>query len=170
MDFDFGTIVFFAAFLWFLFSEMRPKKKKVPQPPGRSTLEVPPRRQETPRDRAAAPTYDAQLERRRLERLLKGLDPDGGPLVVSLEAPPARVERAESSYDDRAEAASRARIEAARARDRALTDADHAAFDRRVRAGGAAANRKPRRRPGLRDAIVWREILGPPVSLRDERE
>jgi hypothetical protein len=170
VDFDFGTIVFFAAFLWFLFSEMRPKKKKAPQPPGRRTLDVPPRRPETTSDRAAAPPYDAELERRRLERLLKGLDPDGGPLVVSLESAPARVERAESSYDDRAEAASRARIEAARARDRALTDADHAAFDRRVRAGGAATNRKPRRRVSMGDAIIWREILGPPVSLRDDPE
>ena len=167
MDFDFGTLIFFAAFLWFLFSEMRPKKKPTPRPqPPR--IELPGRPAAEPPSRRAAPHYDAELERRRLERLLQGLDPDGGPMVISLETPPVRVEREEASYDDRAEAASRARIEAARLRDAALNDADHAAFDRRIRAGGAAASRKAPRRIALRDAVVWREILGPPVSLRDE--
>ena len=100
-----------------------------------------------------------------LRRLLVADRPD---VLISLETPPVRTEREEASYDDRAEAASRARIEAARLRDEALNEADHAAFDRRIRAGGAAANRKAPRRIALRDAVVWREILGPPVSLRDE--
>jgi hypothetical protein len=167
VDFDFGTLIFFAAFLWFLFSEMRPKKKPGPRSES-PRIELPGRRAEPPSRRAAEPLYNAEIERQRLERLLKGLDPDGGPLVISLETPPVREARDEASYDDRAEAASRARIEAARLRDEALNDADHAAFDRRIRAGGAAANRKAPRRIALRDAVVWREILGPPVSLRDE--
>jgi hypothetical protein len=168
VDFDFGTLIFFAAFLWFLFSEIRPKNKPGPRPqPPR--VEVPgPRPVALPRDAVPRPLYNAEVERQRLERLLKGLDPDGGPLVISLETPPVREEREVASYDDRAEAASRARIEAARLRDEALNDADHALFDRRIRAGGAAANRKAPRRIALRDAVVWREILGPPVSLRDE--
>lgn len=179
MEFDFGTIIFFAAFLWFLISEIRPKKKprSGTKPPGRRAAEPPVRYTEPVGERAAGLRYDAELERRRLERLLKGLDPDGGPVIVSLETEPARAERRReayddraAAYDDRAEAASRARIEAAQARDRALNAADHAAFDRRIRRVDQVASGPTRSRSGagLRQAVVWREILGPPVSLREE--
>ena len=73
-------------------------------------------------------------------------------------------------YDDAAEAVVRRRIEAARRRDRALTKADHEAFDARIRQEPADHTAVARRfTPAqLRDAIVWREILGPPVSEREE--
>ena len=166
MEFDFGTIIFLAAFLWFLISEIRPKKGK--PKPSRRAVEPPVRYTDPASERAAGLRYDAELERRRLERLLQGLDPDGGPLIVSLETEPERAERVEAAYDDRAEAASRARIEAARARDRALNAADHAEFDHRIRQPAGGAARPARHRPDLREAIIWREILGPPVSLREE--
>ncbi|MGE5926896.1 MAG: hypothetical protein ACM357_06060 [Gemmatimonadota bacterium] len=81
--------------------------------------------------------------------------------------------REEVSLDAASEAAARRRREAAERRDRPRTAADHAAFDARIRA-------EPEKAPAsgtpalegvarLRSALVWNELLGPPVSLRDER-
>ena len=169
MEFDFGTLIFFAAFLWFVISEIRPKKKPLPRPQqSRRPAEQPDWTADATRERAAGARYDAELERRRLERLLQGLDADENPMVISLETPPERVERVETNYDDRAEAASLARVAAARARDEALNAADHAAFDQRIRRRVAAPERAARRRIDLRDAVVWREILSPPVTMRGE--
>ncbi len=80
----------------------------------------------------------------------------------SLEAP---VDR-----EAEAEALERHRRAAVAARGEALTDADHAAFEARVRADrepdtAAAPVRRLNVRQ-LRDAFVWNEILGPPAALR----
>ena len=88
--------------------------------------------------------------------------------VVSLETEVFRPQRQRRDHDSEAESVVRGRIEAARSRDRALTTADHRAFDARVRQEPAdhtaAVGRFPTAR--LREAIVWREILGSPVSER----
>jgi hypothetical protein len=70
--------------------------------------------------------------------------------------------------DDAAAAVVRRRIEAAEARNRPLNEADHRAFHQRLAAGdtpqGAVARYSSAK---LREALVWREILGPPKALED---
>lgn len=89
--------------------------------------------------------------------------------VVSVESAPTRVARVRVDQDDAAEAIARRRIDQASARDRVLTKADHAAFDQRIRQE-PADHTATRAYTGkqLRDAMVWREILGRPVALRNE--
>ena len=88
--------------------------------------------------------------------------------VVSLETEVSRRDRPVYDQDTEAEAIVQRRIESARARDRALGKADHKAFDARVRQEVADHTAVRRYTPEqLRDAVVWREILGPPVSERD---
>jgi hypothetical protein len=86
--------------------------------------------------------------------------------VISLETDDRRPLRKEVDFDDDAEALVQRRIAAAQARDRSLNREDHRKFDSRIRAvpdHTRVARPKP---PTLRQAIVWREILGPPVGLR----
>jgi hypothetical protein len=88
--------------------------------------------------------------------------------VRSLEEDVRRPQRAEVDSDDEAEAIVAKRIAAAEANLRPLSASDHKAFDARIRkepADATATQLSSMRR--LRDAVVWREILGPPVSLRD---
>jgi hypothetical protein len=93
------------------------------------------------------------------------------PEVRSLEIDPRRQARAEVDQDDEAERIVARRIAAAEAQGKPLTKADHRAFDARIRQEPAdkTATRGYTARQ-LRDAVVWREILGPPVSLREEEE
>lgn len=89
------------------------------------------------------------------------------PEVVSLEEVVHRPRRQEYTQDEGAQQLVEKRISAAALRDTARTRADHIAFDREIR-------KEPAEHTGtggyttkqLRDAIVWREILGPPVSER----
>jgi len=93
------------------------------------------------------------------------------PEARSLEEDVQRPERAVVDADDEAEAIAARRIAAAEANARPLDAADHRVFDARIReepADATATKGYSMRR--LRDAIVWREILGPPVSLRDESD
>jgi hypothetical protein len=86
----------------------------------------------------------------------------------SLEEDVQRPERAVVDADDEAEAIAARRIAAAEANSRPLGAAGHMAFDARVRqepADATATKGYSMRR--VRDAVVWREILGPPVSLRE---
>ena len=88
--------------------------------------------------------------------------------VVSLETEVVRTPRVRVDHDDDAEQVERRRIAAAEARSGALTRADHRRFDQRIRqepADHTAVRRYTRAQ--LRNAIIWREILGPPVSERD---
>jgi hypothetical protein len=92
---------------------------------------------------------------------------EGPEQVVSLETEISRRERAEYDQDSEAEAIVQRRIEAARARDRATGKVDHKAFDAKIRQEVADHTAVRRYTPAqLRDAVVWREILGPPVSER----
>jgi hypothetical protein len=73
--------------------------------------------------------------------------------------------------DDEAEAIAAKRIAAAEANARPLGAADHLAFDARIRQEPAdATGTQGYSMRRMREAIVWREILGPPVSLRDETD
>jgi hypothetical protein len=83
--------------------------------------------------------------------------------AASLEAP---VDR-----EAEAEAIERRRLEAVAARSRELTDADHVAFEARIREEDTAARARTSARRltprQLREAFVWNEILGPPMGLRE---
>ncbi len=62
------------------------------------------------------------------------------------------------------------RLKEAAARNRALNAADHRAFDARVRAGArpaTASHPRQLKRSPIQTAVIWKEILDYPVSLRD---
>jgi hypothetical protein len=93
------------------------------------------------------------------------------PEARSLEEGVRRPERTVVDADDEAEAIVARRIAASEANARPLAAADHQVFDARVRqepADATATGGYSMRR--LRSAVVWREILGPPVSLREGDE
>lgn len=89
------------------------------------------------------------------------------PEVRSLEEVVRREARQRVDQDDEAEQIELRRIQAAAARDATRTKADHAEFDKKIRQEPAdhTATRGYTAKQ-LRDAVVWREILGPPVSER----
>ena len=97
------------------------------------------------------------------DRRLRAADPE----VMNLETEVRREVRRQVDQDEGAEDIEARRISAASARDKATTKLDHAAFDKRIRqeAADKTATRYTARQ--LRDAMVWREILDSPVSLRD---
>ena len=87
--------------------------------------------------------------------------------VVSLEQVIRRPTRARVDRDEEVEGIEAARVAAAEARSGALTRRDHSAFDARIRQEPADATAvRPLSPERLREAMIWREILGPPVSLR----
>jgi hypothetical protein len=99
-------------------------------------------------------------ERRSLER---------EPEIVSLEEEVRRPARREYTQDADAEQLVQKRISAAASRDTARTKAEHAEFDQRIRKEPADKTATPGyTAKQLRDAVVWREILGPPVSERPD--
>ncbi len=81
-------------------------------------------------------------------------------------------ERPGRVVEDRDEAAAmiaQRRIDLAEARNRPHAAPDHAAFDQEIRKPEQPA--PSRQRPtlaNLREAMIWREILGPPKALQDE--
>ena len=81
----------------------------------------------------------------------------------------ARPERAIQNRDAEAESLAQRRIQSAAARNRPHAAVDHASFDRTIRKTEEPALGPPRRSvQALRDAFVWREILGAPKSLQEE--
>jgi len=90
------------------------------------------------------------------------------PVVVSLETDVRREPRRRVDQDEGAEEIEARRISAAAARDKATTKVDHAAFDQRIRQEVADKTATGYTTRQLREAVVWREILGPPVSMRGE--
>ena len=186
------TAVLILGVLWFLINLLTGGKKKPPPPPRRreppppagpsvpdatqregSRLEMVLRQFEQALDEAGAgprarrPTQLALPDDEEVEER-ESLETE--PQVVSLEEEVRRVPRRVHTQDEDAERLVQKRITAAAARDSARTRADHLEFDREIRkepadhtaTGGYTAKQ-------LRDAVVWREILGPPVSLREER-
>jgi hypothetical protein len=162
------------AVVWFLFNLVARKKRPPAAPKGR----------QHPGPGAARPLPGVRLdptqrEGGQLERLLRQLgstlDQTEGPLgrapdrpIPSAETGPARSLRVTVDQDDEGERVAARRIAEVEGRIRPLSQADHEAFDQRIRqepADKTATRGYSTRR--LRDAVVWREILGPPVSLRD---
>lgn len=88
------------------------------------------------------------------------------PVTVSLERPATRSDRARVDQDDDAEQLVQRRIQAAAARNRALTAADHRAFDAQIRgAREPVAASEGGRQAQLRQYVIWAEILGKPKGL-----
>lgn len=195
MDFT-GLLVL--GVLWLLVSLMSQGglKKKKPQQPRRTPsprADRPqvPRRMELPGRLDATQQEGSRLEQmlREFQRALEEAGSPGRPApaptepeeeeereslemepeVVSLETEVSRTERLNTSQDDEVEQLVARRISAAASRDQATTRRDHLEFDKRIRQEPAdkTATRAFTAQQ-LRDAVVWREILGPPVGLREE--
>lgn len=112
---------------------------------------------------------DVQLEPAEEVEELEPLEVEGR--VISLELPDTRPLRVLIDQDEQAEEIVRRRIAAAEAQNRPKTKADHAKFDQATRSSAPAQMRAVRRlsdpgRRELRRAILWSEILSPPVSQR----
>jgi hypothetical protein len=105
------------------------------------------------------PWTDEIEERQTLE-----VDPE----VRSLEEEVRREVRKTVDQDDEAEQIEIRRVKAAAERDEPRTKADRAEFAKKIRQEPAdhTATRGYTAKQ-LRDAVVWREILGPPTSLRE---
>lgn len=80
-----------------------------------------------------------------------------------------RAERVVVDQDDAALGVANRRIVAAEARNRAWSPEDHRTFDARIRSVAPARGVDSSRAAALRQAIVWREVLGKPIALRDDR-
>jgi hypothetical protein len=99
------------------------------------------------------------------------LETTTSPEARSLEEGVRRPERTVVDADDEAEAIAARRIAAAEANARSLTKVDHQAFDARIRQEPAdAAATRGYSMGRLRNAVVWREVLGPPLALREGDE
>jgi hypothetical protein len=116
---------------------------------------------------AASGPGDIQLPEAEEEEERQSLEVE--PEVRSLEQDVRREARRRVDQDDEAEQIEVRRIQAAAARDATRTRADHAQFDQKIRQEPAdhTATRGYTTKQ-LRDAVVWREVLGPPVSMREE--
>lgn len=92
------------------------------------------------------------------------------PEVVSLEVEPHRLERVETDQAAATEALVQKRIAAAELRNREWRLEDHRRFDQTIREAKKPKPRRPSKAGmSLRQAMIWSEVLGPPVALRDER-
>jgi hypothetical protein len=78
-----------------------------------------------------------------------------------------RRPRVEVDHDEGAEAVVQRRIREAEARNREFSEVDYRQFHERIKEQAEAAPVVSRRwsNSKLREAIIWREILGPPKSL-----
>jgi hypothetical protein len=194
MEFDWIWVLAAFWFVVNLISNARRKPAQPGRPaPPRST---PPNLQSRPQPRIVHPEVDpTQREGSRLELVLRDLQRtmeeaaetgysttlpppleeeiednrslEVEPEVRSLEGDVRREARRRFDQDDEAADIEARRVQAAAARDATRTRADHAAFDQRIRQEPAEHTAVRGYTPQqLRDAIVWREILGPPVSER----
>ena len=181
------TAVLILGVLWFLKNLLTGGKKKGPPPQAPRREPSRPARQSLP-DATQREGSRLEIALRQIGRALEEADParqqertelpyeeeveereslETEPEVVSLEQEVRRAPRREYTQDDDAEKLVQKRITAAAARDTARSRADHLEFDRKIRmepAEHTAATGYTAKQ--LRDAVVWREILGPPVSER----
>ncbi len=192
MSVDFDVLWVLAA-IWFVINLISGARRR-PQPPV-PPKQFPARSSERPVSVAVDPT---QQEGSRLERMLRELQQsleeaaqerqletasfpsaeeveertslEEVPEIRSLEEEVRRTPRKLVDQDDDAASIEALRVAAAAARDHSRTRADHAEFDQRIRQEPAEHTATRRLTPEqLRKAIIWREILGPPVSERRER-
>jgi hypothetical protein len=88
--------------------------------------------------------------------------------VEGFDADRSRRTRLRVDTDEQAEAVIQQRLKAVEARNQPHRDADHRAFDQKIRAEGSATSPKLQfTSDRLKEAFVWREILGPPKALED---
>jgi hypothetical protein len=184
---DFGGLLLLGL-LWFLFNLLSKKRetgappRPRPQPSPRivirqggsdptqregSRLEVLLREMERALEQAAGPSGRPASTRLPEAENVEELDSlEVSPEVESLEVEVRRPERVTVDQDDEAEAVERRRVAAATERGAALTLADHQTFDKRIRAEPADHTAvRGYTAKQLRDAVVWREIIGPPKGL-----
>ena len=177
------TLLFFGV-LWFIFSRVRKGMQQGtrPLPPEPLTRgnEADPTQQEGSRLEALFRDLERALNEQTgqaartaptlppVEEIEEGETLEAEPGVISLEQEVRRAVRPRVVRDEQAEQVEQARVAAAETRSGALTRADHAAFDALIRSqpADATAVRAPTSEQ-LRRAVVWREILGPPLSVRD---
>ncbi|MES2123189.1 MAG: hypothetical protein V4503_00735 [Gemmatimonadota bacterium] len=72
--------------------------------------------------------------------------------------------------DDGAEALVQRRIDAAEARNVAWQPSDHKRFDAEIRKRATPVVPRKAASTSLRQAMIWREVLSPPLALRDRDE
>ena len=181
-----GIIVFAAiAFLFGLINQVkkgqtppgapRPRPPRpIPRPAGKdptqqegSRLELVLREFQRALEEAEEQARPAEPSWPRYEEVEEGVSLEVEPEVASLETAAPRPARRRVDHDDEAEQIVARRIKAAAARDTAQSPVDHVAFDERIRQQPAEHTAaRPYSVKQLRDAVVWREILGRPVSLR----
>lgn len=185
MDLDPGILLLLLWGLLSIFGGIAKKKQQRSQRPGQSP--VPP-----PRSRREPATFEDLLadmreqleaaqraERAEQEEGAGGREPlpweeeveeveslEVEPVVVSMEGPARIEERAIVDSDLEGQRLIAERLREAEARNRAWRLDDHRQFDARIRAPAAEAAPPPRHVRDLRRAVIWREILGKPVSLR----
>jgi len=140
-----------------------------PAPPARRVASVPGIRTAAPtergplgrHDRVGLPDDEDVEDRESLEGAALG----GQSLGLS-EEEARRRQRVVVDHDEEAQALVQKRIREAEARNRPLTEMDHKAFDREIRQDkGPAPSGSRYTAARLRDAVVWREIMGPPKGL-----
>jgi hypothetical protein len=83
------------------------------------------------------------------------------------EAELRRRQRVVVDLDDAGAAAAARRIKEAEARNRPHAAVDHRAFDERIRVAEATHEAERFDPERLKQAIIWREILGPPKALQE---
>ena len=178
----------FLGFLWLLFNVLRKSREESGRPRRPPSTPPPGTGDATQREGSRLETLFRELERTLQESAGPQGRPAGMPLpsadeeeevedretletgaeVVSLEQEVRRPARARVDREERADQIEAARVAAAQARSGPLTRADHAAFDARIRPQPADVTAVRSLTPEqLRHAVIWREILGPPVSARD---
>ncbi|MGH7498725.1 MAG: hypothetical protein ACREL3_07735 [Gemmatimonadales bacterium] len=154
-------------FLWFLFNLFGKKKPGNPgpgqpaRPPASPRTGLPPSTRLDPTQREGVRLQDL------LRKLGSTLD-ESTTEARSLEEEVRRPQRVEVDTDDQAEAVIARRRAAAEANARPLGRADHIAFDERMRREAADATATHATNIAqLRTAVIWSEILGPPIALRE---
>lgn len=121
------------------------------------------------------PSWDSAEEWEVQEAESRSLE-DFEPEVRSMEDDFFRPEREVVVLGGDQDALQAGRVAYAENRNRALTAGDHQKFDARIRAPQApAASVTPDAPPDarllrLRQAMIWREVLGPPVGLHDREQ
>jgi hypothetical protein len=188
MEFNWVLVL---ALIWFVVNLLSGARRKTqtkpqvprpqPSPPGRAPLSDPTQR-EGSRLELVLREFERALEQARqpsptgmslpeAEEFEERQSLEVEPEIRSLEEDVHREARRRIDQDDDAEQIEVRRIQAAAARDATRTRADHAEFDKRIRQEPAdhTATRGYTAQQ-LRNAVVWREVLGPPVSMREKEE
>jgi hypothetical protein len=176
---EFNGVLILAA-VWFVVSLISRAGRRAQTPRPRSPMPVPrptATQQEGTRLELMLRELQRTMEdagRQQRARELERFDPphplEAEPEARSLEEMVSRPARREVDQDDEAEQLVARRIKAAEARDVAQPATGRVALHDRLKQEPADHTAvRGYSAQQLRDAMVWREILGPPVGLRCER-